>query len=107
MTRNPDPVDKRLLAVFLAFVLGLLVVVLGVAAFDSRAVVGAALVWILAVLWYAFRAFRCPLCGATFLFFPVRTAWRWLWESPRKCPRCRTDHDAAAAELAREKERSS
>lgn len=107
MKRNQSPLEQRLLLVFLAFMLGLLFVVLGVALFESQVLVGAALVWILAVLLYAAHVLRCPLCGATLLYFPVRTAWRWLRESPRKCPRCRTDYEAAVAELASGKGRSS
>lgn len=106
MNRNRSAVEQRLFAVFLAFLLGLVVVVLGVAFFESQVVVGIALLWILVVLLYAGHTFRCPLCGAVVLFFPVRTAWRWLRGSPRKCPRCRTDYDAAVAELARGKGRS-
>jgi hypothetical protein len=61
--------------------------------------VGLSLVWIFATLLFAMRAFRCPLCGARLLYFPITVAWRWLHSSPRLCPRCRTDYDAAMAEL--------
>jgi hypothetical protein len=89
-----------------AFALGVAAVVIGVALLDSRPVVGIALSWVFAVLFFAFRAFRCPLCGAALLFFPIGVAWRWLRSTPKLCPRCRTDYEIAAAELGRGTRRS-
>jgi hypothetical protein len=101
MTHARGTLERRLRWTAAAFALGVLAVVLGIAVLESRAVVGIALVWIFAVVLYAFRAFRCPLCGATVLFFPIGVAWRWLSTTPRLCPRCRTDYETAAAELGR------
>jgi len=107
MTHARSSIGRRLRWTGAAFALGVLVVVLGVAALDSPTIVGGALLWILLVLFYAYRVFRCPLCGAIVLFFPVGVAWRWLSRTPRLCPRCRTDYEAAAAELGRGTRRSS
>jgi hypothetical protein len=106
MKRTRSRLERRLLSVFAAFGLGLAMVVVGVAALDSRLVVGVSLIWILAVLFYALRAFRCPLCGAALLYYPLGAALRWLRASPRLCPRCRTDYDAALTELGRGSRRS-
>lgn len=106
MRRDRSRLGRRLLATAAAFAIGLVAIILGVAFLDSRVAVGAALVWIFAVLLFAMRAFRCPLCGAALLYFPIGVAWRWLNASPRLCPRCRTDYDKAMAELGRTARRS-
>ncbi len=106
MTHGRSGIGRRLRWTAVAFVLGAAAVMVGVAVLDSRVVVGVALLWILLVLFYAFRVFRCPLCGAVVLFFPVGVAWRWLSTTPRLCPRCRTDYEAAAAEIGRGTRRS-
>lgn len=101
MKRDGRRLERRLAATFGAFGLGVIAVVAGVAILDSRLVVGLSLCWILAVMLFALRAFRCPLCGAALLYFPIGVALRWLRSSPRLCPRCRTDYEAAASELGR------
>ncbi|MGD8278644.1 MAG: hypothetical protein PVH00_11485 [Gemmatimonadota bacterium] len=106
MTRAYSSVGRRLRWTATAFAAGVVAVLVGVAVLDSRAVVGFALFWIFLVLFYAWRTFRCPLCGAVVLFFPLGVAWRWLRTTPRLCPRCRTDYEAAAAELGRGPRRS-
>jgi hypothetical protein len=106
MTQGRNSIGRRLRWTAAAFALGVAAVVAGVAVFDSRVVVGCALLWIFLVLLFAFRVFRCPLCGAVVLFFPIGVAWRWLRTTPRLCPRCRTDYETAAAELGRGTRRS-
>lgn len=101
MTHARGSIGRRLRWTVAAFALGVFGVVLGVAVLESRVVVGLALLWIFLVLFYGYRVFRCPLCGAVVLFFPIGVAWRWLTTTPRLCPRCRTDYEAAAAELRR------
>jgi len=107
MTQDRSRLRSRLRWTGAAFVLGVAGVVVGVAVLDSHAVVGYALLWIFLVLLFAYRAFRCPLCGAALLFFPLGVAWHWLRSSPKLCPRCRTDYESAAAELGRGTRRSS
>ena len=106
MRRDRSRLGRRLMATTTAFAIGVVAIILGVAFLDSRVIVGVSLIWIFAVLLFALRAFRCPLCGAALLYFPIGVAWRWLHASPRLCPRCRTDYDAATAELGRASRRS-
>lgn len=100
MAGNSDQRLKRqIAAVFGGYVLGLAGVVGGVAVWDSRGVVGVALVWLTAFVVYAWQTFRCPLCGASVFNSPVTGALRWLFRTPRRCPRCRADYEVALAEL--------
>jgi hypothetical protein len=94
-------VNGRLAVVIGAYVAGLSGVILGVVVWSSPTVVGVALAWLTVVGIYAWRAFRCPLCGASVFNAPARAAVRWVIRTPRLCPRCRADYDAALVELRR------
>lgn len=81
----------------LAYVAGLVALILAIAIADSTAGAGIALTWILAVLLYARHDLRCPLCGASVLNAPVGRGLSWLAGSNRRCARCMTSYDAAVS----------
>ncbi|MCI0436822.1 MAG: hypothetical protein L0271_24755 [Gemmatimonadetes bacterium] len=93
---------KRVIAIVLgSYVLGLAGVILGVALWDSRGVTGIAILWLTAVVVYAWQTFRCPLCGASIFNGPAGAALLWLFREPRRCPRCATDYESARIEMGR------
>ncbi len=104
MNAEQRALRTRIRAVLAGYAIGLGGVVAGVAIWDSRAMVGLSLVWLTLVVGYAWLGFRCPLCNESVFNGPARAALLWLFRTPRRCPRCRTDYDVALAEL-RDKER--
>ena len=91
----------KLAIVFAAFGAGFVAVVLGVAVLQSSTVVGISLAGMTVVVVYAWLTFRCPLCGSSVFNAPARAALRWVLRTPRRCPRCRTDYEAALQEVQR------
>lgn len=93
-------VNRQLAAVFTAFALGVVGVLFGILVLDSRIVVGFAVAWIMGVLLVGRQLFRCPLCRASIFLAPVSVSLPWVMGRSRRCPRCRTDFEAAVAEKA-------
>lgn len=83
--------NRKLAVASSAFALGFFIMMLGVAAYDSRRVLGFALAWLTGVVMYGRLQFRCPLCLAAVFDAPALKAIGWILRPPRRCPRCRTE----------------
>jgi len=92
--------NRQLALMFGAFGLGLAAVLAGILILDSRVFVGFAVAWIMVVVLFARRQFRCPLCHASILMAPVSESVPWILGRTRRCPRCRTDYDEAMAAVS-------
>lgn len=92
----------RLLALMLAlYLIGLTAIMLGIAVFDSRPVIWAGLILVLATLAWARHAIRCPLCGASIFLTSVSAALPWVTGRTGRCPRCNADIGDATNEAGR------
>jgi hypothetical protein len=86
-----ERLSRKLTVMVAAFAAGLILMFAGVAVFDSRWLVGVALLILIGVGAFTYHWFRCPFCGNPMLQYSLKELRPWIQSGPKLCPFCAGD----------------